>query len=162
MLKKKIFIVAAFMVLIISTGCGTSVKSDLDAYLKFEQTMSAEANPVIAEFNTKASQIMSNRLKMDNKEEKLAALNDVLQKYTTLIEKEKAYQPKTKEVQEIHAKAVKQADMTIEELHKVIQAVESDKADQATIDEINQKRQELNKIAQEYKADIMALQEKNK
>ncbi len=32
----------------------------------------------------------------------------------------------------------------------------------ATIDEINQKRQELNKIAQEYKADIMALQEKNK
>lgn len=37
MLNKKILITFAIIGLLISAGCGTSVKSDLDEYLKFQQ-----------------------------------------------------------------------------------------------------------------------------
>lgn len=154
--------VLAIMVLFISTGCGTSVKSDLDEYMKFQQTMAAEAAPMMADFNSKANQIMSNRTAMNNKAEKITTLNDILQKYTTLAEKQKAYKPKTKEVQDVHNKAIKQVDMTLEELTKITQAVQSDKFDQTTIADINKKRQELQQVANEYRDDIKNLQEKYK
>ncbi|WP_110955495.1 hypothetical protein [Anaerosinus massiliensis] len=161
-MNKKIFAVLAIFVLVIVAGCGNSVKSDLDEYMKFQQTSSAEAGPIIADFNSKASQIMSNRQSMNSKEEKLAALNDVVQKFTTIADKQKAYKPKTKEVQDLHDKAIKQMDMTLEELNKIIQAVQTDSFDQSTLDDINKKRQELQQVAKEYNDDLKVLQEKYK
>ena len=162
MLNKKILSTFAIIGLLISAGCGTSVKSDLDEYLKFQQGMSVEVAPMMADFNSKVNQIMSNRLVIDNKEEKVKTLNDIVQKFTVLAEKQKAYKPKTKEVQEVHNKAIKQVDMTLEELNKIMQAVQSDTFDQTTINDINKKRQELQQVAKEYKEDIKNLQEKNK
>lgn len=161
-MNKKIFAALAIFVLVIVAGCGNSVKSDLDEYMKFQQTASAEAGPIIADFNSKASQIMSNRQTMNSKEEKIAALNDVVQKFTTIADKQKAYKPKTKEVQDLHDKAIKQMDMTLEELNKIIQAVQTDSFDQSTLDDINKKRQELQQVAKEYNDDLKALQEKYK
>ncbi|MBB5335688.1 hypothetical protein [Pectinatus brassicae] len=162
MLKKKLFLVLAIMILAITTGCGTSVKDDLAAYLKFEQTMSTEAAPIIADFNSKIQQMMSNHTNVNKKEEKIKVITEALQKFTALADKEKAYKPKTKEVEAVHQMQVKQADITINVLNKIIKAVQDDKFDQNTISEINKTRQELQKAATDYRNAIAELQAKNK
>ena len=155
-MKKILLLFILVLTLLPVAGCGNPVKSDLEAYIKFEQGCNAEIQLAVHDFMSKA-----NRPALSNPE-KIAMLNESLQKFAALTEKQKAYKPKTSEVQAVHNKALQQLDLTIQVFQDVIQAVQTDTLDEAKAEEFTKRQQEAQNLAEEYYNDIIRLREKNK
>lgn len=155
-MKKILSLFMLLVVLMAVAGCGNPVKSDLEAYIKFEQSGNAEIKLAVNDFMLKANQPGL------NKPEKVALLNEGLQKFVAITEKQKAYKPKTQEVQDVHNKALLVLDLTLQVFQNVLQAVQTDTIDEAKIEEFNKKQQEAQKLADEYYNDVKKLQEKYK
>ena len=136
-----VFILTA---LFATTGCfGDPVKSDLAEYIKFENTANKEVQSLSSDFMSKANSV-------SNKEEKLKFLNEGMQNLAAITEKQKNYKPKTKEVQDIHNKAVKALESSVEGFSELIQAVKSDTVTQETVNAMNKRQQDIQKLNTEY------------
>ncbi|WP_346352947.1 hypothetical protein [Azotosporobacter soli] len=155
-MKKKLLVVMALIIMAICSGCfNDPVKSDLEAYVKFEQSANKEMSSFSAEFIAKANVAA-------DKAEKLRILNEGMQKMLAIAEKQKAYEPKTPEVIAIHNKALSVLNITLGMFDELIQALETDSLTPEQLNGINRKQQEINRLTTEYNNEVKALLEKKK
>ncbi len=158
MYKKYLMLLVSLIILALCAGCGDPVKSDLEAYLNFEMGIQKEAEDLSLD--------VAGNLKSvgHSKDEALKAFKDATQRLTEYADKQKGYQPKTQEVQNIHGKMTKMLDDTLEVFQQLTILVENDpkQPTKEDLDKLNQKQQEIITLTKEYRNDLYKLAEQKK
>lgn len=151
-MKKRILaIMAVLFVVVFATGCfGDPVKSDLEDYIKFEQSTQQEALDFNANFMAKANTAA-------NKEEAVQILTDGAQKLGEITDKQKNYKPTTKEVQDIHAKSVQVLETTLQSLNDMRDALQNDTFSKETLKKFQNTQVEAANLTKDYYNDISKL-----
>ncbi|MCE5287177.1 MAG: hypothetical protein LLG02_15215 [Pelosinus sp.] len=147
---RKSWILFILLIVFICTGCGTSVKSDLEEYIKFDNSISRE-------FEDYRSDLMEQSKEINNRREEAQLLATYTSSFAAIKEKQKQYKPKTKKVQEIHKKAVQATEDTIDTINEYIAAVEADTLDERSFNSLRDKLQAAKSLSTEYHNDIIAL-----
>jgi DNA repair ATPase RecN len=148
---KKIWAVLIFIVLLICAGCSTTLKSDLEQYIKFD-------NGVYKEWQKCRSDFIEQADKVDNRREEIKLLAELNDRLEAIANKQNKYKPQTKKVQQIHNKAIKVTEDTRQTINDYIAAVESDTLTERGVSAIEERFQEINSLSAEYHSDIVALQ----
>ena len=155
-MKKKLLAIFVVALMLICTGCfGDPVKSDLEAYLSFENSVEKEAQDFSLDF-------MGNASSASSKEEAQKIISDGAQKMTAIADKQKNYKPKTKEVQDIHNKNIKVMDITVDTLNDLNKFMNLKNPSKEQFDNIMKRQQEVIKLTKEYRNDLNALAEQKK
>jgi len=157
-IHNKILLAALVMLLLVTTGCfGDPVKSDLEEYLNFEMSNQSEMQDISLDM------IGNMGGAIQSKDQLVNWMNNAKVKLVNVTEKQKAYQPKTKEVQDIHAKELKMLDLSMETFDQMLTMVNSNTPpSKETLNGLIQKQQEIVKLAQEYQKDLKTLGEQKK
>lgn len=158
MYSKRIIMAAVMLMLVfVVTGCfGDPVKSDLEAYMQFEMSNQQEAQEISLDILGKMNGAIQ------SKEEMLQAFNDTKKILAQFSEKQKNYKPKTKEVQDIHAKLLKQLELTDGVFSQIIELVNTENPTKQQVSNLQQKEKEIIQLAKEYQKDITTLAEQKK
>ncbi len=155
-MKKFFLAIVITLVMMICTGCfSNQVKMDLESYLSFEMGIEKETEALSLDF-------MGNVSNASTKDEALTILNDGIEKLLDIREKQKQYQPATKEVQDIHDKKIRVLDTTLVTLQETIQLLNSNKPPQEQLNNLKKRQQQITKITKEYKKSIINLAEQKK
>ncbi len=151
-LQKKLAIIFLAVCLPLLSGCFSDpVKSDLENYLRFEYEQGKKARAMAAQLDERPF------TSAQSMEELLLILQQKKESTAVKFEQQKAYQPQTPELRQIHAKGVALLENRTQLWERYIVMAKTPSSQWRPDEELQEQQREVGRLNKEYTRELRSL-----